>query len=257
MTHYSDHIDVIVEDALDTIRTSLKASLTGIVEAIKDRFNLDEDEVTACIAETLTTKPLKPSKPKSPASKSPAMGGGAQKCCGVLKKGGECGKKASYQVSGSWYCGVHTPDKPTKTRSSKEDPPSVGAKKKPEGKKLPPKKGTLKDNTRLAQERLDRLLQKCVKPDEVEMMKINGRRFDKFTRLLFDGNKVYGKLDQDDETILPLEESDVLKLDSWGVEFKAVPMKLDEDECFDDLSFEEAEGSVDGTLPPGEEEITF
>src|SRR5208282_139310 len=222
----SEHIEVTVDNLLNEASNSFKTSFIAVVEAIKNRFNLDDDEVSECVAETLCADRCSTikSKPKSP----PVSNGTSKKCSGVLKKGGECGKKASHQILDKWYCGVHRPDKPSKARSPLRRAPAT--KKKPQAKKLPPKKGTIKDNTKLAQERLDRLMQKCVKPANIEIINVNGRNIDRSTRLLFDGNKVYGKLDEDGETILPLEEFDVSKLDAWGVEFKAVPLKLDDDE---------------------------
>lgn len=192
-----------------------------LIKGVASRFGLEEQEVRDCVNK-ITGRKVATKKSSSPQVRS------SETCCGVLKKGGACVKKASSEVEGKWYCGVHRPDKPTKTSTKTELKPAPKKKSSNiDEKLLPAKKGNIKDNKVATQKRLESLMKKKVVAKEIRMIKVGGRCIDEKTRILFDGNMVYGKLDEDDETILPLEEEDIQIIDRWGVEIKSIPVNLE------------------------------
>ena len=266
----SDEIGQVVSCFFKGFLTKTKLNLT---EKLLTQFNLDEEELEKVINECFdhniddgfgtensqkTTKSLKTSKSsktqkktlepvenkKEPSKRRPR----AKKdevvhfCVGILKlKNEPCGKKATTEVEGKFYCGIHAKSagkpleqnsknskntKTTKKPGKKSD--SVDKKDSTEGelRSLPTKKGTVKENAKKNDRKVHELLKKVIKPLSVlNLVEVNGRRMDKATRILIEDGKAYGKLDLEEEDLInPLEEDDIKFLEANGIDQCTIPM---------------------------------
>jgi hypothetical protein len=200
----------------------------GLAKKLAEKFGLDVNKVSECIGEYLWADsndcPPKPSAPSVPS---------VETCSAILKKGGaRCTKKWSVVVDGQHFCGMHKPKELKASSTKKDDAKSTENDEKEEApkakksntKKLPTKKGSLKDNQEKTNSRLDALVKKTIMPPEISLSKVGDRTIDTETRLLFNGAKVYGKLADDDETILQLEEEDHAVIDKWGLSVCPTPL---------------------------------
>jgi hypothetical protein len=209
------------------------------------RFDLESEKVSEAIGEFLWGAPKKSKKQvqsklvnsdeklraQHPEGKKTVTEGGT--CTAKLKKGDTlCTKKASVFVGGQGFCGTHKPKEPkegdVKTDTSKPKKSQKTPNEKPKTK-LPTKKGNLKDNQEVLNKRLSSLVKKAIVPPEIRTIKVGDRVMDVTTRLLFTGNKIYGKLADDDDTILPLEEEDHAIIDGWRLSTCSTPLNEKEE----------------------------
>lgn len=223
MASISKKIDNFKKD----IEKEIGSFFSGYVETasakISEKFDLELEDVKKILEEVkeasdVPVNKVTPKRKKPVAKKT--VGGVVQTCVAVLQKKGEvCGKKATTEIDGKSYCGIHA-----KSAGKKEEP---GKKKKT----IPTKKGTLKENEKKSKERVTVLAKKVIKPESIKLITIGDRKMHEKTRILFNSGKAYGKLDEDDnEKILPLEDNDIVFLERHGIEQCNIPLKTDTDD---------------------------
>ena len=230
-----------IEYILSCAGQEIDSQIEKLAEKLSKRFNLDVKEVIECIHSVENENSTEKTKISAKSIKKTKEE--AVKTCGRQIRGkGACGRKASNEIDGVYYCGNYKDDgtatahlkaallDQTKKAETigKEKPKvvsvtaSLGTKKKLPHKK---EKGqTLKKNEELSDERSKKLAQKKLPTSELNIQTIGDRRMDMTTRILFDGQKAYGILDKDCETILPFQEEHFVFLDRIGIVSCPIPM---------------------------------
>ena len=244
---FTERLTILSQELLEGIHAT-------IVEDLLKSYELDRDEVSGIIRNSITSSgmPLTPklksksqlssqtfSTPQPPKSRKKAASSTitTETCVGMLQKKNEiCGKKATTEIDGSFYCGIHarsankTAEKPATQTTKKDKKPSTKESKPRQKKKeefaIPSKsKSTLVENKKKSEDKLKVLLQKAI-PSVLKLVTIGDRKMDENTRILFEGRRAYGKLDIDDlELINPLSEEDIEFLEKHGIEQCTIPMK--------------------------------
>lgn len=233
----------------------LDEQLDGLVKHLSVQLGVPASDVAKALASyglgkgeknKITAKSIKKTKDDD----------SAQPTCEYVARGKEnpCGKKASQKIEGKYYCGNYKEDgtatshlksviaNASKTKEPRKKPP-VCPVDLPKKKILPKKvKGTLKNNLESSKEKTERLLKQVISEEyaALEIQRVGDRLMDKNTRILFDSrNHAYGKLGDDRETILPLDETDKTFLERHGIEEGPIPKGEDISSDDDGLELED------------------
>lgn len=220
----------------------LNEKLEKFVDDLVETFHLEREEVVNCLSknfeEISTSDPLT-FRPKARITKrsiAKIMSSSENTCCKMIRGKNElCGKKATNEVDGKYYCGRYKDDGSAtghlksvlaeieKKKNQREKPTVVNV-PLPVKRSFPKKKGTLKENAEKSLDKSSRLIRKTCVPGDLELIRVGDKVIDKNTRILFDGKSAYGRLGEDDETILQFEDADIRFLDSRGIEQCPIPM---------------------------------
>lgn len=242
-------VEKIIEEKMQkTIKETSSAFLFVVVQTLVKDFNLDEEEVKKSIENInwggVSVKekgsPKKEKKEETDSEKpSPKKRGPKAKpkeeahtCEGILQKTKEpCGKKATVEADGGWFCGVHAKSKKGDTKTvTKEKTKKVSNDKVAP---LPTKKGTLADNQKKRKERLGALIDKVAPVAKPDIVKEGSYYIDKNTRIVFRGEPGKweggcGRLDPEVKgKVHPLSEADIGFLDRNGFQVCGIPRSFE------------------------------
>ena len=185
-------------------------------------------------SESVESKPLS-TETKEPAKKRTK----AAHTCEYTKKtekgskGELCGKGASHQVEGKWYCGTMKDGVATvhlksamnalnKKEIEKKKNDAIENHDRVFEKKIPP--------TPKVNEQVSTLLNKVLETKKLKLTAINGHQVDLTTRIVIDSQSrmAIGQLDKDDKTLNALSDENVAFLESLNIAIKPFEKKVTE-----------------------------
>ena len=234
-SHLAQKLDIPVEDVTEALESFLEVTSTKKKEVVQKKTKDTAPPKKPVKAEAPPSKKQAKAEVAAPPSKKPVKNEGAKTnekhTCERIKKGQteKCGKNAMRFIEDGnkkrWYCGTEKAgcylselNVKAKKDSEKEAIPANTKSASTKKSSSAPKTNT--DRKLLSENKSKSLVQTVIKQLDILPKKVNGKtiHMEKGSRALIDPQtrEFYGILDEDNQTILPLDAKTIKMIESAG-----------------------------------------